>query len=404
MIQETIATGRDVNAAIDNGCKELGINRDEDIFDFEIIAREKKGFLGLKTYPAKVRVFREVPDPKPPKAPREEKKSAPRQDRPERSERQERPAKAAAPREEKPREEKPRDEKPREEKNRFEKSAGGHSKAPRPSKGEETAIPKAPERVEVEPTDNVRERVLRAAAYVEEVLGIMGIQDVKVNPRYYEESVCLQLTGTGLGVIIGRRGETLDSLQYLCSLVANRGQDDYIRINIDSGNYREKREKTLEALARKLANNAVRTGKSTTLEPMNPYERRVIHGAVSQVKGATSSSIGVDPNRRVVISAVNPPAKKSGEGGSGRGGRGGRRRDGRRDGRKDDRRGAPRTPRAEGENLPKAPRPKLDDGPAPERIYTPKPETPAPSPKTVELTPEEKEVVKNTSLYGKIEF
>ena len=414
MIQETIATGRDVNAAIDNGCKELGINRDEDIFDFEIIAREKKGFLGLKTYPAKVRVFREVPDPKPPRAPREEKKSVPRPERQERQERPERPQRPAKttppreekPKEEKPREEKPREEKPREEKNRSEKGAGNHTKAPRPPKGEEApAASKAPERVEVEPTENVRERVLRAAAYVEEVLGIMGIQDVKVNPRYYEESVCLQLTGTGLGVIIGRRGETLDSLQYLCSLVANRGEDDYIRINIDSGNYREKREKTLEALARKLANNAVRTGKSTTLEPMNPYERRVIHGAVSQVKGATSSSIGVDPNRRVVISAVNPPAKKGGEGG-GRDGRrrDGRRRDGRRDGRKDDRRGAPRTPRAEGENLPKAPRPKLDDGPAPERVYTPKTEAPAPAPKTVELTPEEKEVVKNTSLYGKIEF
>ena len=263
--------------------------------------------------------------------------------------------------------------------------------------------------MEVEPTDNVRARVERSAAYVERILGLMGIGEVKVTPRYYEDNVCLQLTGSGLGVIIGRRGETLDSIQYLSSLVANRGEGDYIRINIDSGNYREKRERTLEALARKLANTAVRTGKSTTLEPMNPYERRVIHGAVSQVKGATSSSIGVDPNRRVVISAIDaPPPRRQGEGGGrGRGGRdrdrdrgSDRRREGGRGPRRDDRRSGPRPPRPENG----APRQKLDDGPAPERTYTPKAEPIAPPPKLVEFTQEEREVTEKTSLYGKIEI
>ena len=413
MIQETIATGRDVNAAIDNGCRELGINREEDLFDFEIIAREKKGFLGLKTYPAKVRVFREVPDPKPvpaekpkapapapvPKAPAPEKK--PREERPaapapaqprEAREPKEQPKREPRP----PREKKPREDRPRQE------------SRPRPERPvPEAADPRQPAapRMEVEPTDNVRIRVERSAAYVENILRIMGIEDVKVNPKYYEDNVCLQLTGTGLGVIIGRRGETLDSIQYLSSLVANRGEGDYIRINIDSGNYREKRERTLEALARKLANTAVRTGKSTTLEPMNPYERRVIHGAVSQVKGATSSSIGVDPNRRVVISAIDaPPPRRQGEGGGrGRGGRdrgGDRRREGGRGPRRDDRRSGPRPPRPENG----APRQKLDDGPAPERTYTPKAEPIAPPPKLVEFTQEEREVTEKTSLYGKIEI
>lgn len=413
MIQETIATGRDVNAAIDNGCRELGINREEDLFDFEIIAREKKGFLGLKTYPAKVRVFREVPDPKPvpaekpkapapapvPKAPAPEKK--PREERPaapapaqprEAREPKEQPKREPRP----PREKKPREDRPRQE------------SRPRPERpAPEAAEPRQPTapRMEVEPTDNVRIRVERSAAYVENILRIMGIEDVKVNPKYYEDNVCLQLTGTGLGVIIGRRGETLDSIQYLSSLVANRGEGDYIRINIDSGNYREKRERTLEALARKLANTAVRTGKSTTLEPMNPYERRVIHGAVSQVKGATSSSIGVDPNRRVVISAIDaPPPRRQGEGGGrGRGGRdrgGDRRREGGRGPRRDDRRSGPRPPRPENG----APRQKLDDGPAPERTYTPKAEPIAPPPKLVEFTQEEREVTEKTSLYGKIEI
>ena len=419
MIQETIATGRDVNAAIDNGCRELGINREEDLFDFEIIAREKKGFLGLKTYPAKVRVFREVPDPKPvpaekpkapapapvPKAPAPEKK--PREERPaapapaqpkEAREPKEQPKREPRP----PREKKPREDRPRQE---------SRPQYPAPEKALRENQESRPPRVEVEPNDNVRVRVERSAAYVERILRIMGIENVKVTPKYYEDNVCLQLTGTGLGVIIGRRGETLDSIQYLSSLVANRGEGDYIRINIDSGNYREKRERTLEALARKLANTAVRTGKSTTLEPMNPYERRVIHGAVSQVKGATSSSIGVDPNRRVVISAIDaPPPRRQGEGGGrGRGGRdrdrdrdrgGDRRREGGRGPRRDDRRSGPRPPRPESG----APRQKLDDGPAPERTYTPKAEPIAPPPKLVEFTQEEREVTEKTSLYGKIEI
>ena len=434
MIQETIATGRDVNAAIDNGCRELGISREEDSFDFEIIAREKKGFLGLKTYPAKVRVFRELPDPVLPKeeplkaapvpAPRREqpaaqapaaaKPQAPRQEKPAREqavpasapagEPQEKaqPAASQPPRREPhpPRERKPREQRPtRPQEQRpphEERAAAAPSPAPAPAKRAQ---------VEVEPTDNVRARVERSAAYVERILGLMGIGEVKVTPRYYEDNVCLQLTGSGLGVIIGRRGETLDSIQYLSSLVANRGEGDYIRINIDSGNYREKRERTLEALARKLANTAVRTGKSTTLEPMNPYERRVIHGAVSQVKGATSSSIGVDPNRRVVISAIDaPPPRRQGEGGGrGRGGRdrgGDRRREGGRGPRRDDRRSGPRPPRPENG----APRQKLDDGPAPERTYTPKAEPIAPPHKLVEFTQEEREVTEKTSLYGKIEI
>lgn len=433
MIQETIATGRDVNAAIDNGCLQLGIDREEDIFDFEIIAREKKGFLGLKTYPAKVRVFREVPDPKPvqpkpepkpapPPAPKKEERPAP-----EKKPREERPAPAPAPKETKapaatqekrepqePREPRKDPRPPREKKPREPRPPRESRPAPEPKPQQESA-PKRPPQQEVEPTDNVRARVERSAAYVERMLGIMGIQDVKVTPRYYEDNVCLQLAGTGLGVIIGRRGETLDSIQYLSSLVANRGEGDYIRVNIDSGNYREKRERTLEALARKLANTAVRTGKSTTLEPMNPYERRIIHGAVSQVKGATSTSVGVDPNRRVVISAVDAPPRRPAPEGTGRTGGGRRDRDRdrgrddrRRDGRpprRDDRRGGPRPPRVEGAGeVPKAPRPKLDDGPAPERVYTPKAEPVAPAPKLVEFTQEEREAAEKTSLYGKIEL
>lgn len=173
----------------------------------------------------------------------------------------------------------------------------------------------------------------RAVDYVTEVLGNMGLDNVKIDVKEEEESATLVLEGEGLGLIIGRRGETLDALQYLAGLVANRGEGSYFRITLDSGNYREKREKTLEQLALKIAATAVKTGRSTTLEPMNPYERRIIHSAVQKVEGATSSSIGEEPNRRVVISSKNPrpprynrdrgPRGDKGDRGGDRGGRGG---------------------------------------------------------------------------------
>ena len=295
MIKEIIATGVDANAAIESGALLLGLPREE--VQFEIIDLPRKGgFLGLKKLPAKVRVWAELPDEKPARSEKPRRQEAPRKgNKPPRAERAEKPA----------RPEKPvKTEKPEK------------SEKPRAIE-EEKAAP-----VEIEPTDEVRAKVEKAAAYVTEILKAMGLTDFTLTPRYYEENVRLQLAGEQIGGVIGRRGETLDAIQYLASLVANRGEGEYIRLSIDSGNYREKRARTLEALARKLANQAVRTGRSITLEPMNPYERRIIHGAVSTVKGATSSSTGVEPNRRVVISSTVPPT--GGKEGSREGGRGGR--------------------------------------------------------------------------------
>lgn len=164
----------------------------------------------------------------------------------------------------------------------------------------------------------------RAAEFLKEVLAAMGFPNVEIEIKEEEQGALLMLSGEGLGVIIGRRGETLDALQYLSGLVANKMEGEYYRITLDSGNYREKREKTLEELAKKLANSAVRTGRSSTLEPMNPYERRIIHAAVQQVPGATSVSIGGEPNRRIVISSTTP-RKPSGGRGKTRDGEGGRR-------------------------------------------------------------------------------
>lgn len=295
MIRDVIATGRDVNSAIDSGCAELGINRED--AQFEIISLPKKGFLGLKTYPAKVKVFEEIPDP--PKAvPKPAPKAVPPAAKPIQPPK---PAPAARPEPAQPPKSAP-----------AARPAPVQPPRPAPAQRSEPFHEEFHEeasRNEIVPTLEVREKTEKAAAYLAEIMRAMGFETIEVTPAYYSENVCLKLGGAQLGVVIGRRGETLDALQYLTSLVANRGEGEYIRVNIDSGNYREKREKTLTALARKLALQAVRTGKSTTLEPMNPYERRVIHGAVSQIRGAVSTSIGADPNRRVVISAADGSAK-----------------------------------------------------------------------------------------------
>ena len=340
MIKEIIATGVDANAAIESGALLLGLPRDE--VQFEIIDLPRKGgFLGLKKLPAKVRVWVELPDEKPARSEKPRRQEAPRKEnKPPRAERAEKPARPEKPvKTEKP--EKPvKTEKPEK------------SEKPRAIE-EEKAAP-----VEIEPTDEVRAKVEKAAAYVTEILKAMGLTDFTLTPRYYEENVRLQLSGEQIGGVIGRRGETLDAIQYLASLVANRGEGEYIRLSIDSGNYREKRARTLEALARKLANQAVRTGRSITLEPMNPYERRIIHGAVSTVKGATSSSTGVEPNRRVVISSTVPPT--GGKEGSREGGRGGRNgRGGNRRGNGGRGNGGERRSRPAGER-----RPRLEDPPA----------------------------------------
>ncbi len=348
MIKEIIATGVDANAAIESGALLLGLPREE--VQFEIIDLPRKGgFLGLKKLPAKVRVWVELLDEKPARSEKPRRQEAPKKE-------QKAENKPAAPKAEKP----ARSEKPAP---RVEKPIRVEAEKPAP--------------VEIEPTGEVRAKVEKAAAYVTEILKAMGLTDFTLTPRYYEENVRLQLAGEQIGGVIGRRGETLDAIQQLTNYAVNSGRDKRVRIHVDAenyrakreqsleslGNYREKRARTLEALARKLANQAVRTGRSITLEPMNPYERRIIHGAVSTVKGATSSSTGVEPNRRVVISSTVPPTggkEGSREGGrGGRNGRGGNRRGngGRGNGGRGN--GGERRSRPAGER-----RPRLEDPPA----------------------------------------
>ena len=162
-----------------------------------------------------------------------------------------------------------------------------------------------------------------AAEYLLAVLKGMGVTEVSVRTQETDNGCTLSLEGEDLGFIIGRRGDTLDALQYLTGLVANRVDNAYYRVTIDIGTYRETREQALTGLAKKIAGQAARTGRKTSLEPMNPYERRIIHTAVQEIAGATSWSVGSEPNRHVVVgpSDDNPAKAKASRGG--RHGRGG---------------------------------------------------------------------------------
>lgn len=159
-----------------------------------------------------------------------------------------------------------------------------------------------------------------AEDFLKNVLKAMKLEDITVTAEKNENSACFNIEGEDVGYVIGRRGETLDALQYLTSLVANHVDNSYFKITVDTGNYREKRETTLEILGRKLAFKAVKTGKKTSLEPMNPYERRIIHTAVQKVRGATSWSEGENVNRHVVI-GPDPKARNNYRNNRGRGGR-----------------------------------------------------------------------------------
>ncbi len=151
-----------------------------------------------------------------------------------------------------------------------------------------------------------------AEAFLRDVLAGMGVEQVTITATEEDGNCTLSLEGEDLGFIIGRRGDTLDALQYLTSLVANRVGGAYHRVSINIGNYREKREKTLSGLAHRAAVRAAKSGRNTSLEPMNPYERRIIHTAVQKVEGATSYSVGSDPNRHVVIApADDNPVKNN---------------------------------------------------------------------------------------------
>ena len=262
-------TGKTEDEAISRALEQLGLDRDD--VSVEILERARAGFLGLGSCPAKVRVSY---------GPEEESASQ-------------------QPRAEKVREDKPKTEKPRTEKKPAEKPQRREEpvKKELAPKTEEAQTVKAPENLGEEVND---ERAQEIRKFLSGLLQQMEVQaEVKVYlPEKGRYKVFLE--GQGLGAIIGRRGETLDAIQQLTSYSVNR-TGSRVRVQLDAENYRAKREQSLERLANKVAGKVVKYRRSVTLEPMNAYERHVIHTALQEVPGVTTYSTGVDPNRRVIV-------------------------------------------------------------------------------------------------------
>ena len=290
MIRTQEATGKTVDEARTNACALLGVEKDDINVSYEVLEMpQKTGFLGLKLTPAKVRVSVELPDEPvaAPAAPVEEPTPVV----------EEKAAPVAEPVVE---ETAPEDPAAVEE-----PAAPAEEAAP----VEEQAAPAA-EGEEVEVPINIEEnaKVKAAVDYLKDVIEKMGVQDVKFSAVQKGEATIIRLDGEKMGALIGRRGETMESLSYLASLVANRLEGDYIKLGLDVAGYRDKRESDLTALAQRIGAKVRRTGRSFAMEPMNPYERRIIHSAIGKMEGVRSESKGEGRDRRVVIYSTDPNA------------------------------------------------------------------------------------------------
>ncbi len=290
MIRTQEATGKTVDEARAKACALLGVQAEDLNVSYEVLEMpQKTGFLGLKLTPAKVRVSVEEPDV--PAAPIVEETPAPAAE-----EKVEAPAEeAAAPA-------------PAEDAPAAEQPAAPVEEAAAPA--EETAAP-AEEAEEVEVPINIEEnnKVKAAVDYLKEVITLMGVSDVTFSAVQKGEATIIRLDGEKLGALIGRRGETMESLSYLASLVANRLEGDYIKLGLDVAGYRDKRESDLTALAQRIGAKVRKTGRSFAMEPMNPYERRIIHSAIGKMEGVRSESKGEGRDRRVVIYSTAPDAQ-----------------------------------------------------------------------------------------------
>ena len=310
MIRTQEATGKTVDEARTNACALLGVEKDDINVSYEVLEMpQKTGFLGLKLTPAKVRVSVELPDepvaapaaPVEEPAPVVEEKAAPVAEPVVEETAPEAPAAVEEP------------------------AAPAEEAAP----VEEQAAPAA-EGEEVEVPLNIEEnaKVKAAVDYLQEVIEKMGVQDVKFSAVQKGEATIIRLDGEKMGALIGRRGETMESLSYLASLVANRLEGDYIKLGLDVAGYRDKRESDLTALAQRIGAKVRRTGRSFAMEPMNPYERRIIHSAIGKMEGVRSESKGEGRDRRVVIYSTDPNAVAESANARPRGPRGGRDRNG----------------------------------------------------------------------------
>ena len=268
MLKWIEATGRTEDAAVQNALAELGLDRDS--VSVEVLERARSGFLGFGSSPAKVKVTYEVPD--------------------------EEPVVKAAP-------------------------AAEEAVIPAAPVEEETSAPAAEEASPApQPVVNAKGVDLedRIRAFLSGLLDHMGVEaEINISPKT-ENGVLVTLEGPKLGALIGHRGETLDAIQQLTNYAVNRGRTHRVRIHIDAENYRAKREESLKRLANKVAAKVVKYRRNITLEPMNAYERHVIHETLQDYPDVITYSTGTEPNRRTVVAfsrGKHAYSKKNGGGG-----------------------------------------------------------------------------------------
>ena len=284
MEKTIIVTGKTIDLAIESALAQLGLERDD--VSVQVLAQAKAGFLGLGASPAKVEVTYEVPDPAPKVALSSASRSKPKakpvvEKKPEapKADPVKAPVKAAEPKKEAP--------KPVRE--------------PKPVKEEAPKAPKAPKTYAPAEAGSTEEKI---EVFLKGLLEHMGSQAVPHAVKEEDSTYQVDLVGSDLGFLIGHRGETLDAIQHLCNNAINRDISGHVRVNVDAEEYRQKREDSLRRYARKKAQQVLKARRRTTLEPMNAYERHVIHATLQEMENITTHSTGSEPNRRVVIEYI----------------------------------------------------------------------------------------------------
>ena len=313
MEKTIITTGKTIDLAIESALTQLGLDRDS--VSVMVLQQAKAGFLGFGAQPAKVQVTYEVPDPiveKVPEKPKSALGSASRS----KPKAPAAPVKKPEPKAESPKKEEapkaeavkeapkaapaPKTEKPKAPKAEKKPEAPKAPKAPKPEKKAEKKV-EAPKEYTPAEAGSVEEKIETF------IKGLLEHMDSKAVPHCWKadgNTYKVDLVGDDLGYLIGRRGDTLDAIQHLANYTVNRDVEGHIRINVDAECYREKREDSLRRYARKKAQQVLKARRRTTLEPMNAYERHVIHAALQDMDNITTHSTGVEPNRRVVIEYV----------------------------------------------------------------------------------------------------
>ncbi len=302
-MREVIKTAASVELAVEQGRAELGLDKDNVLY--EVLQLPEKKFFGFKTIPAKVRVYEKeeefsvkalfeakpVKEEKPvqpeKKVVKEEKKQQPKQEKKEKK--AEKPVKEAkAPKAE-------------------------NKPAPKAEEKQEEAVKetKPAKEEQVIPADQLSEKAKYAMEFLESVIGQFHKADYTLTPVKTETGCVIKISGEDVGALIGRKGETMEALSYLTGLAANRSDDSFEKISVDVADYRRKREKDLINGAKKAAAKVLKTGRPFGFEPMNPYDRRIIHAAIGAIDGVKSESKGEGSRRRVMVYSTNPKPRNN---------------------------------------------------------------------------------------------